>query len=148
MLSVHDPGWYATLVAIKPKTAKAKIIRVALPENSILEINKSKPPGKIRFDVIISKPIDTTPRLRKIWNNMKYRCSSPIDRKYEYYGGKGIRVCQEWGKSYQAFKDWALANGYADDLTIDRINPDGDYCPENCRWISADENRKHRKLTL
>lgn len=75
-------------------------------------------------------------RLYNIWLNMKQRCSNPKASHYEYYGGKGVSVCEEWKKSFSTFRDWALSNGYEDGLTIDRIKSDKDYCPENCRWVT------------
>jgi hypothetical protein len=74
-------------------------------------------------------------RLYKIWCNMKTRCNTPSASKYEIYGGRGIRVCNEW-LTFEPFKDWAEANGYQDDLSIDRINSDGNYEPSNCRWTT------------
>lgn len=75
-------------------------------------------------------------RLYNIWLNMKQRCSNPKASHYEYYGGKGVSVCEEWQNSFSAFRDWALQNKYEDGLTIDRIERDKDYCPENCRWVT------------
>ena len=77
----------------------------------------------------------TNTRLYSIWRNMKCRCSCPTASKYEIYGGKGISVCPDW-KRFEGFRDWALLHGYSDDLSIDRINSNGNYCPENCRWVS------------
>lgn len=74
------------------------------------------------------------------WRAMKARCNIPSCSNYEYYGGRGIKVCDEWINDFEAFKQWAIKNGYADKLTIDRIDVSGDYCPENCRWISFQEN--------
>ena len=78
-------------------------------------------------------------RLYTIWCGMKQRCENPNRLAYGLYGGKGVKVCEEW-RDYAAFKEWAEANGYADNLCIDRIDPKGDYEPTNCRWITASEN--------
>lgn len=90
-------------------------------------------------------------RLYGIWGNMKYRCNNSNAQEYYNYGGKGVSVCDDWNQ-YENFRDWAISNGYKDNLTIDRINSDGDYCPENCRWITKSENtsrankgKQHRK---
>jgi len=79
-------------------------------------------------------------RLYAIWNSMKERCHNTNNLSYKYYGKKGIGVCDEWKDDYLAFKKWALANGYADNLTIDRIDNNGSYEPLNCQWITKSEN--------
>ena len=79
------------------------------------------------------------PRLYGVWRNMINRCQNPSAGRYRSYGGKGITVCPEWQEA-RAFVDWALAHGYGPGLTIDRIDPDGNYEPTNCRWITAREN--------
>ena len=79
-----------------------------------------------------------------VLNMMRQRCENPKNKDFEYYGGRGISVCAAW-KDYQTFRDWALKSGYAPGLTIDRINPDRDYCPENCRWITIEEQQKNRR---
>lgn len=90
---------------------------------------------------------ETKTRLYRCWHSMKERCSLPSQVSYKYYGGRGISVCNEWSGSggYIAFKEWAMANGYRDDLTIDRIDPDGDYDPSNCRWITLSENIRRKR---
>jgi hypothetical protein len=78
-------------------------------------------------------------RLYTIWCGMRQRCNNPNKEAFKHYGGKGVTVCPEWEK-YSEFKKWALANGYADNLCIDRIDSNGNYAPDNCRWITASEN--------
>ena len=85
-------------------------------------------------------------RLYEIWKGMKYRCSSKKQNMYYRYGGRGISVCDEWKSSFHIFKDWALSHGYSDNLTIERIDNDGNYCPENCEWITKSENSKRSHI--
>jgi hypothetical protein len=85
----------------------------------------------------------TGTRLYEIWCCMKKRCYNPKDKRFKNYGGRGITVCDEWKNDYLTFKLWATSNGYQDDLTIDRISVDGNYCPENCRWATAKEQMRN-----
>ena len=84
-------------------------------------------------------------RLYSIWSNIKQRCNNPKNTGYKYYGAKGIGICDQW-LQYENFRDWALANGYSYNLTIDRIDSLAQYCPENCRWITQEENTRRAHL--
>lgn len=86
-------------------------------------------------------------RIYDIWRDMRHRCNCPGMKNYPYYGGRGIVVCEEWDNSFEAFYAWAMANGYSDDLTIDRIDTNGNYEPSNCRWATKAIQIANRRST-
>jgi hypothetical protein len=84
-------------------------------------------------------------RLYNIWKNARQRCRNKNNRDFnKWYGVRGIKFTTEWD-DFEKFKEWAEANGYSDDLTLDRIDPNGDYCPNNCRWASWKEQRHNQR---
>lgn len=90
---------------------------------------------------------DSKSRLYRIWAGIIQRCCNDRERyEWEKYGGRGITVCEGWHK-YEAFRDWALSSGYSEDLTIDRINVNGDYCPDNCRWATVYEQNNNKRTS-
>lgn len=91
---------------------------------------------------------ETETRLYGIWCGMKRRCHNESDPKYPQYGMRGIVVCDEWRASYEAFRDWSVAHGYDDGLTIDRIDNEKGYDPDNCRWTTAIVQANNRRSTF
>ena len=85
-------------------------------------------------------------RLYGVWANMKQRCLNSNDINYKNYGGRGIIVCNEWSE-FIPFRDWAIQNGYNENLEIDRINNNGNYSPNNCRFVTSEENTQNRRTT-
>lgn len=84
-------------------------------------------------------------KLYHVWSQMIQRCTNPKQKKYPIYGGRGITVCEEWKYSYLRFRNWAMTNGYAEGLSIDRIDVDGNYEPSNCRWATSLEQAANKR---
>lgn len=89
----------------------------------------------------------TKSRLYRIWIGIKSRCLVDTASDFKNYGGRGICVCDEWVHSFNSFYEWATNNGYDDSLTIDRIDPDGNYCPENCRWTTMSIQEFNKRMS-
>lgn len=91
-------------------------------------------------------------RIYQTWADMKARCNNSNNNAYRHYGGRGIKVCDKWNEDFMNFYNWAMKNGYEDTLTIDRIDVDGNYEPNNCRWANwktqANNKVKTRKITI
>ena len=86
-------------------------------------------------------------RIYTIWRAMRQRCNNPHCINYKAYGGKGIKVCDEW-QNPKTFAEWAFANGYSDSLTLDRIDVSKGYTPDNCRWTTAREQSRNRRSNI
>lgn len=83
-------------------------------------------------------------RIYNIWMGMRSRCNYSKNNRYDQYGARGIRVCFEWEHDFKAFYSWAISHGYTDELSIDRIDVNGNYCPENCRWETTQAQSENR----
>nr|DAH72017.1 MAG TPA: PVL ORF-50-like family [Caudoviricetes sp.] len=90
----------------------------------------------------------TKTRLHRIWCNMRNRCSNTNMKAYKDYGGRGIKVCEEWSNNFMNFYNWAIANGYKENLTIDRINNNGNYEPSNCRFSTAEQQAHNKRNSI
>ena len=89
----------------------------------------------------------TKTRQYNIWQGIKRRATNINDIDYLYYGGRGITICDEWKNDFMSFYDWAMSNGYSDELSIDRVDNNGNYCPENCRWSTHIMQCRNRGIT-
>ena len=88
----------------------------------------------------------TGSRMYNIWTHMNQRCYNPNNSRYANYHDRGITVCDEWRNDFMAFRKWALENGYSENLTLDRKDNDGNYCPENCHWTTKRVQNNNRTI--
>ena len=120
--------------------------------NHSLKSGNTKSCGCLHKEILIQRNKDNrvhhpeNERLLRIWRAMLHRCYKETDEHYDYYGGRGIKVCDDW-HNFETFQEWALANGYADNLTIDRLDGNKDYCPENCSWATMTVQNNHKSDT-
>ena len=96
----------------------------------------------------LSKVNGKKTKLFMTWDSMRQRCTNSNHANYKDYGGRGIDVCPEWLNDFEAFHDWSMANGFSDDLSIDRIDNDKGYSPDNCRWVDAKTQIRNRRNTV
>ena len=117
---------------------------------SNLKSNHTKSCGCLHQEMRVKSNIThgkSNTRLWRIYHGIKARCINKNSTKYYYYGARGIKVCDEWINNFENFYNWAINNGYKDDLTIDRIDVNGNYEPNNCRWIDLKQQTRNKRTT-
>lgn len=121
---------------------------IAYPQQLITGRQKACHCGKsVTFREMHHKHGGAGTRMYEIWCSMKKRCNNPHSPGYVHYGGRGISVCSDWN-TFPPFRDWALTHGYSDDLTLERIDVNGNYCPENCKWIAFAKQALNRTSNI
>ena len=149
VIGVEDNGKRKTYYACQCDCGNVKVIRAdALVSGCTVSCGcKKREQDRLNLTANHSHKMSGT-RLYNIWSGLKGRCNNPNDPRYDRYGGRGISVCDEWNTSFQSFYDWAINNGYSDDLTIDRIDNDGNYEPTKCKWSTNKEQCNNRVTNI
>lgn len=109
--------------------------------------NITKSCGCLKFTHNKSHGLSNT-KLYKVYTDMKYRCNNKKHLGYSYYGERGIDICKEWGNDFNKFYEWAIKNGYKEGLTIDRIDVNGNYEPDNCRWVNQKIQQRNKRNNI
>ena len=139
------------LVKVRCKCGKEKTMQLCkLTNNSTKSCGCYKDSKKTNEHKIAYEYIKNNRRLYGIYSDMKSRCLNQKSKAYNYYGGRGIKVCSEWlgEEGFTTFFEWSMANGYADNLEIDRIDVNGNYEPNNCRWATKKEQSRNKRNTI
>lgn len=124
---------------------------ITITQGSQLKNGHSKSCGCYKNDIArqrLTKHGFARTKLRRVLTSMRSRCENPNHVSYKNYGGRGIDVCEEWKTDFMSFYNWAINNGYKDDLQIDRIDNNKNYEPSNCRWATRKENLMNKRTTL
>lgn len=139
VLSFHHKDGNKYFYLCKCSCGNEKVIEIRN-----LKSGHTKSCGCLHKEIVTTHGMGTT-RLCRAWHHIKYRCYNKTYPKYDCYGGRGIKVCDEWKNDFMSFYNWSISNGYSEDLTLDRIDPNGNYEPANCRWVTMKEQNRNRR---